>query len=304
MKSKFSLPTQEEIVKRLKKIPEGLWRECPECHEKYYYRHAGSLEVCPKCGYGMRIGARKRIKMICDEFEEWDKALTTDPQNADPKYRQKLANGIKQTRVNESVLTGKGKIGNFSVAIAVMDSRFIMGSLGQVTGQKIAHLFQKATQERLPVIIFTASGGARMQDGIYSLMQMAKVSDEVARHSAEGLLYIAVLTDPTTGGVTASYAMQADIILAEPKTLIGFAGRRVIEQTINQKPPKDFQKAETLLKNGFLDAIVERKDLKSYLNNLLSLHAEWISRDENDKNSIWNGYGSQGKRKGCHRRFD
>ena len=275
MQNKFSLPTQDEIVKRLKKIPEGLWRECPNCHEKFYYRRAGIFEECPSCGYGARLGSRKRIKLLCDAFEEWDKEMTTDPTNLDDeKYKKKLAAGIKNTHVNESVLTGKAKIGNNEFAIGVMDSRFIMGSLGQVTGSKIARMFQEATRQHLPVILFTASGGARMQDGIHSLMQMAKVSDEVARHSAEGLLYIAVLTDPTTGGVTASYAMQADIILSEPKTLIGFAGRRVIEQTINQKPPKDFQQAETLLKNGFLDDIVERPNLKEYLNNLLNLHSD------------------------------
>ncbi|MBF7137384.1 acetyl-CoA carboxylase carboxyltransferase subunit beta [Pediococcus pentosaceus] len=275
MQNKFSLPTQDEIVKRLKKIPEGLWRECSNCHEKFYYHRAGVYEVCPNCGYGARLGSRKRIKLLCDEFEEWDKAMATDPTNIDDeKYRKKLATGIKMTHVNESVLTGKAKIGNNEFAIGVMDSRFIMGSLGQVTGSKIARMFQEATRQHLPVIMFTASGGARMQDGIHSLMQMARVSDEVARHSAEGLLYIAVITDPTTGGVTASYAMQADIIISEPKTLIGFAGRRVIEQTINQKPPKDFQQAETLLKNGFLDDIVERPNLKEYLNNLLNLHSD------------------------------
>jgi acetyl-CoA carboxylase carboxyl transferase subunit beta len=274
MQNKFSLPTQDEIVKRLKKIPEGLWRECPNCHEKFYYRRAGIFEVCPNCDYGARLGARKRVKLLCDSFEEWDKEWTTDPSNLDEKYQKKIATGIKSTHVNESVLTGKATIGNSEIAIGVMDSRFIMGSLGKVTGQKLAHLFQEATKQQLPVILFTASGGARMQDGIHSLMQMAKVSDEVARHSAEGLLYIAVLTDPTTGGVTASYAMEADIIISEPKTLIGFAGRRVIEQTINQKPPKDFQQAETLLKNGFLDDIVKRKDLKEYLSNLLDLHSD------------------------------
>ncbi|TLQ04589.1 acetyl-CoA carboxylase carboxyl transferase subunit beta [Pediococcus stilesii] len=274
MQNKFSLPTQDEIVKRLKKIPEGLWRECPNCHEKFYYRRAGVYEVCPNCGYGARLGSRKRIKLFCDAFEEWDKALATDVHHLDESYKKKLAAGIKNTHVNESVLTGKARIGNYDFAVGVMDSRFIMGSLGQVTGQKLAHLFQEATKQHLPVILFTASGGARMQDGIHSLMQMAKVSDEVARHSEEGLLYISILTDPTTGGVTASFAMQGDIILSEPKTLIGFAGRRVIEQTINQKPPKDFQQAETLLKNGFLDDIVERKDLKAYLNNLLDLHSD------------------------------
>lgn len=274
MQNKFSLPTQDEIVKRLKKIPEGLWRECPNCHEKFYYRRAGVYEVCPNCGYGARLGSRKRIKLFCDAFEEWDKEMATDPSQLDEQYKKKLAKGIKHTHVNESVLTGKARIGNDEFAVGVMDSRFIMGSLGRVTGQKLAHLFQEATRLELPVILFTASGGARMQDGIHSLMQMAKVSDEVARHSAAGLLYISVLTDPTTGGVTASFAMQGDIILSEPKTLIGFAGRRVIEQTINQKPPKDFQRAETLLENGFLDDIVERKNLKEYLNNLLDLHSD------------------------------
>lgn len=272
MQNKFTIPTAMQIKQRLEAIPSGIWQECPNCHSRVYFRKLKSSRVCPECGYGFRIGAWRRVKLTFDKFHEWDADLATDMTGIDERYSQKLASAKKKTRINESVLTGEASINNQKFAAGVMDSRFVMGSLGKVTGEKLTRMFERATAERLPVILFTASGGARMQDGIVSLMQMAKVSDAVAKHSEAGLLYVSVLTDPTTGGVTASFAMQADVIIAEPHTLIGFAGRRVIEQTIQQKPPVDFQKAETLLENGFLDSIVEREGMKQYLGQLLTFY--------------------------------
>ncbi|HPK57495.1 MAG TPA: acetyl-CoA carboxylase carboxyltransferase subunit beta, partial [Spirochaetota bacterium] len=182
----------------------------------------------------------------------------------------------------EAIITGQAKIGGIDSVLGVMDSRFLMGSMGSVVGEKVTRAFERATEKKLPVILFTASGGARMQEGIFSLMQMAKTSAAIARHNEAGLLYITVLTDPTTGGVTASFAMLGDIIISEPGTLIGFAGPRVIEQTIRQKLPAGFQRAEFLLDHGFVDMIVERKDMKKTLSKLLSVHvsSSWTSQDE------------------------
>ncbi|MHA8263394.1 acetyl-CoA carboxylase, carboxyltransferase subunit beta [Lactobacillaceae bacterium Melli_B3] len=257
------------------KIPDHLFVKCPVCGKRFYSKKLGKYSECPNCHFGFRIGAQKRIAMICDEdsFEEMD-AHVKAPEcfSGDAKYMGKLAQSRERTDMDESVMTGIGKIDGQSVGIGVMDSRFIMGSLGTATGEKITRLFEKCTLENLPVIMFTASGGARMQEGINSLMQMAKVSAAVADHSDKGLLYISVLTDPTTGGVTASFAMEGDIMISEPHTLIGFAGRRVIEKTIQQVPPKDFQRAETLLKNGFLDHVVRRPDLRAFLSKLLAWH--------------------------------
>ena len=184
-------------------------------------------------------------------------------------YAEKLTKAQKSTELNDSVLTGLAQIADQKFALGIMDPYFIMGSLGKVTGEKLTRLFERATKEKLPVVVFTASGGARMQEGIHALMQMAKVSNAVAKHSEAGLLYIAVLTDPTTGGVTASFGMQGDLILAEPHALVGFAGKRVIEQTMHQRIPADLQSAETVLKNGFIDAIVKRQDQKQTLAQLL-----------------------------------
>ena len=189
-----------------------------------------------------------------------------------PGYPEKIASLQQKTGLDEAVVTGKALIDGQPLVIGVMDASFIMGSMGTVVGEKITRAFEKATKEKLPVLIFTASGGARMQEGILSLMQMAKISGAVAKHSAAGLLYVVVLTDPTTGGVSASFAMQGDIILAEPQALIGFAGRRVIEQTINEALPDDFQKAESLLEHGFVDKIVPRPELRNTLSLLLRLH--------------------------------
>ena len=239
----------------------------------------GAERICPNCGYNFRIRAWERLSITIDErsFEEWDNGLETKDPLSFPNYLEKVRKMKAATHLDEAVLTGKATIDQQEIAIAIMDSHFIMGSMGTIVGEKITRLFERATKEQLPVVIFTASGGARMQEGILSLMQMAKISAAVKQHSNAGLLYITVLTDPTTGGVTASFGMEGDIILAEPQALIGFAGRRVIEQTIKQELPEDFQKAEFLLTHGFVDQIVPRTLLRKRLSELLALHVkgEW-----------------------------
>ncbi|MDV7756820.1 acetyl-CoA carboxylase, carboxyltransferase subunit beta [Liquorilactobacillus mali] len=256
------------------RVPSGLWIACPKCHQSLYHKDLGIFQVCPNCEYGFRITARERVAWLVDDFEELDADMkTTDPLNF-PDYDKKLEKSRKNTGLNDSILTGIAKIQAEEFALGIMDPNFIMGSMGTVTGEKITRLFEYALEKRLPVVLFTASGGARMQEGILSLMQMAKISAAVKQHSKAGLLYITVLTDPTTGGVTASFAMQGDIILSEPRALIGFAGKRVIEQTIHQKVPNNLQDAETVLERGFIDAIVQRKDLKQKLEWLLGSHTK------------------------------
>lgn len=219
--------------------------------------------------------SRERIKNIIDDgtFEEFDKDMETSNPIDFEGYEEKIEKLSEKTGLKEAVITGEGKIHGMETVIAVMDSAFIMGSMGSVVGEKITRAVEKATELKLPVIIFTASGGARMQEGMFSLMQMAKVSAAVARHNKAGLLYITVITNPTTGGVTASFAMEGDIILAEPDALVGFAGKRVIEQTIKQHLPEGFQRAEFLLEHGFIDKIVRRQELKETLSVILELHS-------------------------------
>lgn len=251
------------------KVPDGLMRKCPKCQATVLGKELGPYCVCPHCHYGFRISAHRRLDWLVDAAQPADTDLvTTDPLNF-PGYQQKLAAVQKRTGLNDAVWTGTARIADQNFALGIMDPTFIMGSLGTVAGEKLTRLFERATTAQQAVVLFTASGGARMQEGIMSLMQMAKVSDAVAKHSAAGLLYVVVLTDPTTGGVTASFAMQGDITLAEPHALVGFAGRRVIEQTTGQRVPADLQDAATLCKHGFVDRIVERKDEKKLLRWLL-----------------------------------
>ncbi len=258
-------------------VPEGLLRKCNKCGSAIIAEDVKSdYYICPKCGGYFRVHAYRRIEMVADEgtFEEWDRELVT-PNPLDYKgYEEKIGSLKEKTGLEEAIVTGKACIDGTETVLGVCDGRFLMASMGEVVGEKIARAVERATAERLPVILFACSGGARMQEGIVSLMQMAKTSAALKRHSDEGLLYISVLTDPTTGGVTASFAMLGDVILAEPKALIGFAGPRVIEQTIGQKLPKGFQRSEFLLEHGFIDGIVERPQLKETLSQILTLHEE------------------------------
>lgn len=277
LKPKNELENQGEFAENHPYIPEELWIKCPVCKNAILSSDLmENNKVCTRCGYHFRLPARQRIELTADEdsFAEMDADMMSSNRIGFPDYEKKLRNAKISSGENESVITGSCKICGESAVVAVMNSQFMMGSMGTVTGEKITRAFEYATEKRLPVIVFTVSGGARMQEGILSLMQMAKTSGAVKRHSDAGLLYITVLTDPTTGGVTASFAMEGDIILSEPRALIGFAGPRVIEQTIRQKLPKDFQSAEFLLDKGFIDAVVQRKDMKSTLAKLIRLHKE------------------------------
>ena len=269
-------PEVKETASQIKpEVPEGLLKRCNKCGQGIFTEdYKKNLYICPKCGGYLRMPAQKRIEFLteADSFEEWDTGLSTENPLHMIGYPDKIKALQDKTKLDEAVITGKARIGENEVALMVMDGRFLMASMGEVVGEKIARGVERATKEKLPVIIFTCSGGARMQEGMTSLMQMAKTSAALKRHSDAGLLYITVLTDPTTGGVTASFAMLGDIILAEPKALIGFAGPRVIEQTIHKKLPKGFQRSEFLLKHGFIDKIVERKDMKTVLEQILTMH--------------------------------
>lgn len=250
---------------------------CPNCKKELVKKTVVKQKyVCYECGHYFRVRAKNRIKMVADagSFEPWDEdQVTGNPLNF-PEYEEKVAATQEKTGLKEGVTIGKCTIYGEETVLGVIDARFMMGSMGHVVGEKITLAMERATELRLPVILFCCSGGARMQEGIVSLMQMAKTSGAVKRHSDAGLLYVPVLTDPTTGGVTASFAMLGDIILAEPRALIGFAGPRVIEQTIGQKLPEGFQRAEFQLEHGFVDAIVERENLKMYLYQILKMHKQ------------------------------
>ena len=255
-------------------VPDGLWVKCAACGKTIYSKELGEHKICPQCGGCFRLRAHERIALVADEgsFEEMNNGLVSGNPLDYPEYERKIAALRKSTGMDDAVVTGTCLFDGMPAVLGVMDSAFMMGSMGSVVGEKLARAFEYATEKRLPVVIFTASGGARMQEGIISLMQMAKVSAAAQRHSAAGLLYVTVLTDPTTGGVTASFAMLGDIILAEPKALVGFAGRRVIEQTIKQTLPEEFQTAEFLLDHGFVDAIVKREELRETLTAILRMH--------------------------------
>ncbi len=233
-----------------------------------------SLCVCPSCGFHQPIPAAQRLAMVMDEgkWRELDAGVQSADPLSFPGYGEKLAEQRGKTGMTEAVLTATGMIGGRKCVVGVMDSRFLMGSMGAAVGEKITRAIEYATKRRLPLILFCASGGARMQEGVMSLMQMAKTSAALKRHSGRGLLYITILTNPTTGGVTASFASLGDVILAEPGALIGFAGPRVIEQTIGEKLPEDFQRAEFMMQHGFVDAVIHRRELRHALGRLLMLH--------------------------------
>ena len=288
-KTPVTKPEVKETASQIKpEVPEGLLKRCNKCGKGIFTEdYKKNLYICPKCGGYLRMPAQKRIEFLTevDSFEEWDTGLSTENPLHMIGYPGKIKALQDKTKLDEAVVTGKARIGENEVALMVMDGRFLMASMGEVVGEKIARGVERATKEKLPVIIFTCSGGARMQEGMTSLMQMAKTSAALKRHSDAGLLYITVLTDPTTGGVTASFAMLGDIILAEPKALIGFAGPRVIEQTIHKKLPKGFQRSEFLLKHGFIDKIVERKDMKTVLEQILTMHRLTTKKSEITKNT-------------------
>ena len=257
---------------------DGLWVKCSECSQVAYRKDLiSNFNVCSNCGHHNRINSDERISIIADKnsFEEFDGSLSpTDPLGF--KDRRSYADRIKEsqagTGLRDGVVTGICSVNSMPLALAVMDFRFMGGSMGSVVGEKITRIIERATLENFPILIVCASGGARMQEGMLSLMQMAKISGALKKHKEKNLLYMPLLTHPTTGGVTASFAMLGDLILAEPKALIGFAGRRVIEQTLREKLPDNFQTAEYLLEHGFVDVIVKRKDLKDTLTKILKIH--------------------------------
>jgi acetyl-CoA carboxylase carboxyl transferase subunit beta len=257
------------------KIPEGLWVKCEGCREIIYKKEIDkNLKVCPKCNYHFRINAGERIKLLADDgsFVELDTHLTS----ADPlsfkdstSYPDRIKNNQLKSGLNEAVVSGRAKIKGTDVMLVIMDFAFMGGSMGSAVGEKIARAAELALEEKLPLVAVSSSGGARMQEGIFSLMQMAKVSAAIGKLKENAVPYISILSDPTFGGVTASFAMLGDFIIAEPRSLIGFAGPRVIEQTIKQQLPENFQRAEFLLEHGLIDMIVERKDMKATLARLL-----------------------------------
>lgn len=256
-------------------IPVGKWIKCKKCGEILYKEQLHeNYNVCPYCNYNFRLSARRRISQIADEgtFEEFDlKIDNVDPLDM-PEYVKKIEHLRKVNGIDEAVLCGKAKIFDENVILCAMDGNFLMGSMGTVVGEKITYSFEKAIELNLPIIIFSVSGGARMQEGIMSLMQMAKTSSAAAKANDAGILYISVLTDPTYGGVTASFAMLGDIILSEPGTMIGFAGPRVIKQTIGEELPEGFQTAEFMLEHGFIDKIVDRENMKETISKIIKFN--------------------------------
>lgn len=258
-----------DILKKLR--PEKM--TCKKCGSEASYRELKKNHmICKNCGAYFRMNAHDRVDLVCDKFSELDADMQSENIIDFPNYDEKLAAARKKSHDKDAVVYGIGVIGGSEAVVFAMNSEFMMGSMGTVVGEKITRAFELALEKGLPVVGFTTSGGARMQEGIFSLMQMAKVSGAVKRHSDAGLLYITVLTDPTTGGVTASFAMQGDVIIAEPNALVGFAGARVIEQTTGSKLPEGFQRSEFLLEHGFIDIIEERERLKDTVSNILKIH--------------------------------
>src|SRR5687767_8569812 len=268
-------PIASSTAEKPSRVPEGLWIKCPGCSQLIYKKDLEeSLNVCPKCGYHFRIGAAERLRGLFDDgkyAEHFPNLISTDPlQFTDTKpYRQRLQSSIKTTGLKDAVIVATGRLDGLDVVVAAMEYTFIGGSMGVVVGEKIARAVEMALERRQPVIIISCSGGARMMEGALSLMQMAKVCAALARLDRARLPFISVLTDPTTGGVTASFAMLGDLNIAEPKALIGFAGPRVIEQTIRQKLPDGFQRSEFLVERGMLDLVVDRRELKAAIARVL-----------------------------------
>jgi acetyl-CoA carboxylase carboxyl transferase subunit beta len=271
-KKKYAtIPTEQSK----QEVPEGIMTKCPSCKKIMYTKELNkNLKVCMNCDYHYPMTAFERIDSLLDEgtFTEYNRDMISENPLGFPDYLEKLEKDRAKTGLNEAVLTGEGTINGHYIAIAVMDSSFRMASMGSAVGEKIACAIEEAMEKNIPFIIFTASGGARMQEGVLSLMQMAKISAVLKRFSEKGLLYVSIMTHPTTGGVTASFASVGDYNFAEPRALIGFAGRRIIEQTIREDLPEDFQTAEFLLKHGQLDAVIHRLDIKDTLSNILDIH--------------------------------
>jgi acetyl-CoA carboxylase carboxyl transferase subunit beta len=269
--------TKEIRTDKKGKIPEGLWVKCDGCKEIVYNKEIErNLKVCPKCNYHFRISARERLKLLVDEgsFIELDKDLeSTDPLHFKDKitYKDRLKEKQKSTGLKEAVISGDALIKGYPVSLVIMDFSFMGGSMGSVVGEKVLRAAERSIEKKQPLITVSSSGGARMQEGILSLMQMAKVAAAIGKLKDSGVLYISIMCDPTFGGVTASFASIGDIIIAEPKSLIGFAGARVIEQTIKQPLPDDFQRAEFLLEHGLIDMVVDRKNLRDTIAKLFEL---------------------------------
>ena len=274
---------EEKTAEQPVEIPKDILYKCPRCLNVIMTDElVKNLKVCPECNYHSRISAEERLVITVDKgsFKEFDRDMLSKNPIDFPDYDSKQEALREKTGLRDAIITGEAAIRGERCVIGIMDSRYMMASMGSVVGEKITRAFEFATENKLPVIMFTASGGARMQEGIVSLMQMAKTSGAVARHSDAGLLYITVMTDPTTGGVTASFASLGDIIIAEPKVVIGFAGRRVIEGTIRQHLPDDFQTAEFMLEHGFVDMIVERKSVRRTIAHILKLHNPCKCKEE------------------------
>ncbi len=272
---KFKKSSYISLPKKESSLPEGLWMKCDGCGQMLYKEDVVNNHYsCYKCGKYFRLSTRKRIRLIADKgsFQEWDTGIESFDPLAYPGYPEKLQALKERWKLDEAVTTGQCTIHGEETVLCICDAHFLMGSMGYVVGEKITRAVEKATERKLPIIIFTCSGGARMQEGISSLMQMAKTSAALKKHSDAGLLYLTVLTDPTTGGVTASIAMLGDSILAEPGALVGFAGPRVIEQTIGQKLPEGFQRSEFLVEHGLIDGIIRRETMKDTLGKLLQMH--------------------------------
>lgn len=286
---------KEPKIEKKVKIPEGLWVKCENCKEIIYRKELeNNFKVCPKCNYHFRISAKERISLLTDNgsFKELDGELTSpDPlgfKDTIP-YKDRLIDNEKKSGIKEAAIYGDAKINGTDVVIAVLDFSFMGGSMGSVVGEKVTRAAERAIDKKLPLVVVSSSGGARMQEGMFSLMQMAKTSQAIGKLKASGLLYISVLADPTFGGVTASFAMLGDVIIAEPKSLIGFAGPRVIQETIKQQLPEGFQRAEFLLDHGMVDIVVERRELKNTISKIIDILMSSKALSENSEEESKNG---------------